>query len=198
MWRRRSPIAGGMSPPRPANIRDFKAEVGVERQQLGALLIQVDAAIHKLDPPDHFRQRLAEFALQSDRRGIARAPPADRDVARHDFLAADARDVRMARGRVRRFRPALAAQRSGVSVDCDLRDLRHLRNLPHRRFRFPPRWAFARVKRFPARNLAPNRHAIKSSSAFFRAAGNKPPLPESPPLNGELSPERRDLNGARS
>ncbi len=38
----------------------FKEEVGVERQELGALLIQVDAAIHKLDPPDHFRQRLAD------------------------------------------------------------------------------------------------------------------------------------------
>jgi hypothetical protein len=37
----------------------FKYTPGVERQQLGALLIQVDFAIHKLDPPDHFRQRLA-------------------------------------------------------------------------------------------------------------------------------------------
>jgi hypothetical protein len=33
---------------------------GVEREPLGALLIQVDAAIHKLDPPDRFRQRLAD------------------------------------------------------------------------------------------------------------------------------------------
>ena len=38
----------------------FKDEVGTERQELGALLIQVDTAIHKLDPPDHFRQRLAD------------------------------------------------------------------------------------------------------------------------------------------
>src|SRR3984957_7514870 len=36
----------------------FKDEVGAEREQLGALLIAVDAAIHKLDPPDHYRQRL--------------------------------------------------------------------------------------------------------------------------------------------
>ena len=38
----------------------FKAQSGVERQQLGALLIQVDAAIYKLDSPDHFHERLAD------------------------------------------------------------------------------------------------------------------------------------------
>jgi hypothetical protein len=38
----------------------FEYAPGVERQQLGALLIQVDFAIHKLDPPDRFRQRLAD------------------------------------------------------------------------------------------------------------------------------------------
>jgi hypothetical protein len=38
----------------------FEDEPGVERQQLSALLIQVDAAIHKLDPPDRYRQRLAD------------------------------------------------------------------------------------------------------------------------------------------
>ena len=38
----------------------FDGPAGVERPELGALLIQVDAAIHKLDPPDHFRQRLAD------------------------------------------------------------------------------------------------------------------------------------------
>jgi hypothetical protein len=37
----------------------FEPSTAVERQELGALLIQVDAAIHKLDPPDHYRQRLA-------------------------------------------------------------------------------------------------------------------------------------------
>jgi hypothetical protein len=38
----------------------FKESAGVEREQLGSLLIQVDTAIHKLDSPDHFRQRLAD------------------------------------------------------------------------------------------------------------------------------------------
>jgi hypothetical protein len=38
----------------------FDSPVGVERPELGALLIQADAAIHKLDPPDHFRQRLTD------------------------------------------------------------------------------------------------------------------------------------------
>jgi hypothetical protein len=38
----------------------FKEEAGVEREELGALLINVDAAIHRLDPPDHFRQRLSD------------------------------------------------------------------------------------------------------------------------------------------
>jgi hypothetical protein len=38
----------------------FPQTSDVERQQLGALLIQVDFTIHKLDPPDHFRQRLAD------------------------------------------------------------------------------------------------------------------------------------------
>lgn len=47
-------------PAPPGDYPRFKDEAGVERDQLGALLIQVDAAIHRLDPPDHFRQRLAD------------------------------------------------------------------------------------------------------------------------------------------
>jgi hypothetical protein len=38
----------------------FNEQARVERQELGALLIQVDSAIHKLDPPDGFRQRLTD------------------------------------------------------------------------------------------------------------------------------------------
>jgi hypothetical protein len=38
----------------------FDGPVGLERPELGALLIQADAAIHRLDPPDHFRQRLTD------------------------------------------------------------------------------------------------------------------------------------------
>jgi hypothetical protein len=38
----------------------FDGPVGEERPELGALLIQADTAIHKLDPPDHFRQRLTD------------------------------------------------------------------------------------------------------------------------------------------
>jgi hypothetical protein len=37
-----------------------EANGGVEREQLGALLNRVDAGIHRLDPPDRFRQRLAD------------------------------------------------------------------------------------------------------------------------------------------
>jgi hypothetical protein len=51
-WRDEAPPTGDY--PR------FKDEAGVEREQLGALLIEVDAAIHKLDPPDRFRQRLTD------------------------------------------------------------------------------------------------------------------------------------------
>ena len=36
----------------------FDGPIGVERPELGALLIQADEAIHRLDPPDHFRQQL--------------------------------------------------------------------------------------------------------------------------------------------
>ena len=36
----------------------FDGPAGVERPELGALLIHANSAIHKLDPPDHFRQRL--------------------------------------------------------------------------------------------------------------------------------------------
>ena len=38
----------------------FDGPASVERPELGALLIQVDAAIHKLDPPDRFHQRLTD------------------------------------------------------------------------------------------------------------------------------------------
>ena len=61
MWPRRSPTAGATSKRRRAIIRALKVPEGVERPELGALLIQADAAIHKLDPPDHFRQRLTDL-----------------------------------------------------------------------------------------------------------------------------------------
>ena len=38
----------------------FEGSAAVERPELGALLIQADAAIHRLDPPDRFRQRLTD------------------------------------------------------------------------------------------------------------------------------------------
>src|SRR3984957_10807218 len=38
----------------------FDGPTGVERPGLGPLLVQADAAIHKLDPPDRFHQRLAD------------------------------------------------------------------------------------------------------------------------------------------
>ena len=50
----------------------FDGPAAVERPELGALLIQADIAIHKLDPPDHFRQRLTDSLVKSDRRSVAR------------------------------------------------------------------------------------------------------------------------------
>ena len=47
-------------PPPSGDFPRFAAPRGVERAELGALLIQADLAIHKLDPPDHFHQRLAD------------------------------------------------------------------------------------------------------------------------------------------
>jgi hypothetical protein len=47
----------------PAPLGDFPrfdGPAGVERPELGALLIQADIGIHKLDPPDRFRQRLTD------------------------------------------------------------------------------------------------------------------------------------------
>jgi hypothetical protein len=38
----------------------FDGPAAVERPELGALLVQADIAIHKLDPPDRFRQRLTD------------------------------------------------------------------------------------------------------------------------------------------
>ena len=38
----------------------FEDRGGIEREQLAALLIQIDRAIHKLDPADHFHQQLAQ------------------------------------------------------------------------------------------------------------------------------------------
>ena len=42
----------------------FPPKSGLERQQFGALLVKMDSAIHRLDPSDHFQQRLAD-ALSS-------------------------------------------------------------------------------------------------------------------------------------
>jgi hypothetical protein len=113
----------------------FKYTPGVERQELGALLIQVDYAIHKLDPPDHFRQRLADsLGNQIDEALHARRQLIE--TARYDLVAAHVGDVRVVGGRFRRLRFALAAQRGRLFIDCDLRGLRRLGRLPHRRFRF--------------------------------------------------------------
>jgi hypothetical protein len=47
-------------PPPSGDFPRFDGPAAVERPELGALLIQADAAIHKLDPPDRFRQRLTD------------------------------------------------------------------------------------------------------------------------------------------
>jgi len=45
----------------------FAAAGGVERRQLGALLVRIDSAIHRLEPPDGVHQRLAQaIAVQVD------------------------------------------------------------------------------------------------------------------------------------
>ncbi len=45
--------------PQPAgNYPKFPEQTGIERQQLGAMLIFVDTSIQRLDPPDTFHQRL--------------------------------------------------------------------------------------------------------------------------------------------
>jgi len=51
-------------PAPPGVYPRFKDPGGVERRQLGTVLIRIDTAIHRLDPPDGFHQRLAE-ALSS-------------------------------------------------------------------------------------------------------------------------------------
>ncbi len=38
----------------------FSTPIGAERRQLGAILIRADTAIHQLEPPDGFHQRLAQ------------------------------------------------------------------------------------------------------------------------------------------
>ena len=39
---------------------EFSAPGGVERRELETLLVKMDTAIHRLDPPDGFHQRLAQ------------------------------------------------------------------------------------------------------------------------------------------
>jgi hypothetical protein len=51
-WRDEAPPAGDY--PR------FVKAAGVERQQLGALLIKIDTAIRRLDAPDRFHERIAQ------------------------------------------------------------------------------------------------------------------------------------------
>jgi hypothetical protein len=47
-------------PPPSGDYQKYPPMVGIERHQLGAMLIAMDMAIHKLDPPDTFHQRLAQ------------------------------------------------------------------------------------------------------------------------------------------
>lgn len=47
-------------PPPSGNYPRFAKAAEVGRQQFGALLIKVDTAIHRLDAPDRFHQRLAQ------------------------------------------------------------------------------------------------------------------------------------------
>jgi hypothetical protein len=54
-------------PPPPGAYPKIAANSGVGRRQLGALLIQADTAIHRLEPTDGFHQRLAQaIAAQMD------------------------------------------------------------------------------------------------------------------------------------
>ena len=47
--------------PPPSGIYPrFKKPAGVERRELGALLVKLDVAVHRLDPHDVFHQRLAQ------------------------------------------------------------------------------------------------------------------------------------------
>lgn len=47
--------------PAPAgDYPKFAKQTGVERRQLGAILIRADSEIHRLEPPDGFHQRLAQ------------------------------------------------------------------------------------------------------------------------------------------
>ncbi len=47
--------------PQPTGVYPrFSPSSGVERRELGVLLVKIDMAIHKLDPPDGFHQRLTQ------------------------------------------------------------------------------------------------------------------------------------------
>ena len=47
-------------PPPSGVYPRFSPSGGVERRELGSLLVKMDTAIHRLDPPDHFHQRLTQ------------------------------------------------------------------------------------------------------------------------------------------
>ena len=47
-------------PAPPGSYPRYPQASGMERKQLGSMLIAIDTAVHKLDPPDSFHQRLAQ------------------------------------------------------------------------------------------------------------------------------------------
>ena len=177
----------------------FDGPGGVERPELGALLIQADTAIHKLDPPDHFRQRLTDsLSNQIDEALRARRQLLETS---HDTISWPLMvgNVRVVGGRFRSFRASLAAQRGRLFVDRDLRDLRRLRHLPDRRFQFSDRRAIKRPERFHAGDLGQNGRALKTPAEFFaRLPGINRTPPESPPLNGAFRRRRGNSNVTRS
>ena len=190
---RRSPTAGGTTRRRPGDYPRFKDEAGIERQELGALLIQVDTAIHKLDPPDHFRQRLTDsLSNQVDETLRARRQllETSQDTISWPLMLAMCAWLGVVFGVFGLLSPRNAVVYLSITT-CAI--CVRLRRFPHRRLRFAARWPDARAERFHARNLGQNRRSLNSGPHIFsRCAGINRASPESTSLNGAFRRSRRD------
>ena len=90
MWRRRSPTAGETSRRRRAIFRDLRRERPSSASSSAPFSFRSTPQFTNWTRPTISDNGSRRFAIQSDRRSVARPASTARDFARHDLLAADA------------------------------------------------------------------------------------------------------------
>ena len=118
-------------PPPVWQLSKVRRVSGLERRQLGDLLVAADMAIRKLDPSDTFRKRLVTQIENAMSDTMNQRRLLIGTSARYDLLESSRRHDGMAGHRLRGFRRHRATQRGGVRDNLLVRALVLVRDFLH-------------------------------------------------------------------